>query len=228
MKNIALGIIFFFFIQNAIMTQTKPKLIYFGDPMCSWCYGFSPEFSEAMESLGDSFDYQFVMGGLRPYNQEQISSMEDFLKEHWHHVSEASGQPFSYEILKTPDYVYDTEPPCRAVVTMRKLKPEVEFDYFKAIQSAFYFENQNTNLTQTYVNLAVKFGLDAETFRKELESEEMKNAVKEDFSYSSNIGVRGFPTVVLQNGDKYYMISNGYMKAEQVVQRCRNYLNSEN
>ena len=29
-----------------------PRLIYFADPMCSWCYGFAPEMAEVLEAQG--------------------------------------------------------------------------------------------------------------------------------------------------------------------------------
>ncbi|MFQ5523922.1 MAG: DsbA family protein, partial [Acidimicrobiia bacterium] len=38
------------------------KLIYVGDPMCSWCWGFAPE----IEDLADEYPVEVVVGGLRP------------------------------------------------------------------------------------------------------------------------------------------------------------------
>jgi len=40
------------------------KLIYIGDPMCSWCYGFGKELSEVMQSLPE-LRLEIVVGGLR-------------------------------------------------------------------------------------------------------------------------------------------------------------------
>jgi len=134
----------FFFHINTMMSQSKPKLIYFGDPMCSWCYGFSPEMEKAIDSLSSEVDFQMVMGGLRPYNTETMKDLGDFLQHHWEEVGSRSGQSFSYEILKDTSFVYDTEPACRAVVLMRELKPEKEFEFFHKVQNAFYFKNKNT------------------------------------------------------------------------------------
>ncbi len=206
------------------MAQEKPTLMYFGDPMCSWCYGFSPEFSKTMEKMKEALDYQIVMGGLRPYNTERIIDMKDFLREHWQHVFDKSGQEFSYEILMDPTFIYDTEPSCRAVVTMRKLKPESTFEYFKAVQSAFYFENKNTNLTQTFVEIAEKFGIEKSLFKNEFESDELKQMVREDFIFSNETGIRGFPTVVLKKGEQLFLIANGYAKSEVLVKKIKDLL----
>jgi len=52
--------------------QEKTTLIYVGDPMCSWCYGFGNEISTVISTLGDRVEVEAVMGGLRPYNTETI------------------------------------------------------------------------------------------------------------------------------------------------------------
>ena len=214
-------LISFFFLQKNIMAQDKPQLIYFGDPMCSWCYGFSPEISTAVDSLGDSVDFQMIMGGLRPYNTETMADLGDFLKDHWKEVAEKSGQPFSYDIISDHTFIYDTEPACRAVVVMKKLQSESTLAFFKKIQHSFYAKNKNTNSIETYLELVEAFGIEKAIFQKEFESDEMKAAVKSEFTYSSEIGVRGFPTIVLQKDGKFHLISNGYTSSGNIIENCR-------
>ena len=133
-----LFILSFLFMQTLSMSQDLPTLIYIGDPMCSWCYGFAPELSKTINELEDKVNVKLVMGGLRPYNNENIDGMKDFLKEHWEHVYEASNQSFNYGILDDPDFIYDTEPPSRAVLVVRHLQPESELAFFKDVQTLFY------------------------------------------------------------------------------------------
>lgn len=218
MKNIAFLILFILF-QISTMAQTKPILIYFGDPMCSWCYGFSPEFSKVCDTFEDDVEIKIIMGGLRPYGEQTMSELSDFLHHHWEEVGERSGQKFNYGILKNMDFVYDTEPACRAVVTMRELNPKKEFDYFKSIQLAFYFENKDTNISSTFSEVAKRYGVDENLFLEKFNSEEMKNKVREDFLFSQNMGVRGFPTVALKIGEDFYLISNGYMEADNLIEK---------
>lgn len=203
------------------MSENKPVLFYFGDPMCSWCYGFSPELNQVLETLGETVEFKVVMGGLRPYGTKTMKDLENFLKEHWEHVSEASGQEFKYDILKDASFVYDTEPPSRAVIVARKLKPEVEFAFFHAVQNAFYKENKNTHDVATYLELAEQFGIDQTAFKESFESEEMKLDTRAEFEYANQLGVRGFPTLVIKNGEKLSLITNGYQKADKVVEMIR-------
>ena len=211
-------------MTNSISAQEKPTLIYVGDPMCSWCYGFSNEFSTSIESLGESINLEIVMGGLRPYNKESMTDLKSFLVEHWEDVHKASNQPFSYDILNKADIMYDTEPSCRAVVTMRKLKPESELAFFKAVQKGFYVENKHPILTETYAALAATFGVDKKEFADLFESELMKVAVKQDFQLAQSLNARSFPTVILQHEDQYYLVAQGYVKADDLLTRIKSVL----
>ena len=62
------------------------------------------------------------MGGLRPFNtQPTTAEFKEMLRGHWRHVATASGLPFSETVLERDDFIYDTEPACRAVVTARDM-----------------------------------------------------------------------------------------------------------
>ncbi len=199
------------------MAQEKATLIYIGDPMCSWCYGFAPEISKVKAQLGEEMNFQLVMGGLRPYNKETMADLESFLGHHWEDVEKRSGQPFNHAILKDHSFVYDTEPASRAVVIVRQLRPEAEFEFFKAVQKAFYLENKNVHLAETYFPLVEKYGIDAADFKRAFDSAEMKEKIKDDFKYSAAMGVRGFPSIVLKKGDEYLLVANGYLTADRIL-----------
>jgi len=211
-------------LQLSLMSQDKATLIYIGDPMCSWCYGFAPELDKAIETLEDEVDVKIVLGGLRPYNKQTMKDLQSFLTEHWEHVHEASDQPFSYDILESETIAYDTEPPSRAVLVVRQLAPEQQLAFFKAIQTAFYKDNKNTMSLDTYLAIAKKMGIDQEAFAKLYEQEDIKQATRDDFAEAGEMGIRGFPSMVLQHGEQYYLISNGYTKAEKIVEAVRGQL----
>ena len=71
------------------------------DPMCSWCWGFSPVIDAIAETYGDKADISFVAGGLRPLTTEPMSeSMKAEIRGHWEHVTEASGQSFDFDFFR--------------------------------------------------------------------------------------------------------------------------------
>lgn len=215
------------FNTNNKMADEKAVLIYVGDPMCSWCYGISEEFSKTADAFSDELKVEMLMGGLRPHNTQSMNDLKDFLKEHWQHVNEASGQPFKYDVLERTDWLYDTEPACRAVVLARQLSPGSEVDFFKAVQRAFYFENKNPGDLQTYLEIAEKLEIDVEEFEHLINTEELQQATRDDFARSGELGVRGFPTIILQTKEKSHLIANGFSTAEEMTRKIKNVLTDE-
>ena len=121
-----------------------PRLIYVADPMCSWCYGFGPELAALLEGL-PGLPIEVVVGGLRPYAKNPMSAEQKAeIRGHWATVAERSGLPFALEGLERENFVYDTEPACRAVVSARMLAPETTLYVLHEIQRAFYAQGLDT------------------------------------------------------------------------------------
>lgn len=204
------------FSFTTISMSAQEKLIYVGDPMCSWCYGFAPQLEKLVDQHGLEMDVELVTGGLRPYFDKPISEMKDFLSHHWQDVNKASQQAFNYGILDRTDLLYDTEPACRAVVVVRHMDAEKEFKFFKMTQEAFYYHNKDLGLVESYDFILDTLDLDKELFGKRFHSDEYKELVKKDFQRASDLGVQGFPSLLLKSGDKLVVLARGYTSAEQI------------
>ena len=202
----------------SLQSQNNMKLIYVGDPMCSWCYGIAPEWDKIKNDYKEKLDIAYLMGGLRPYYNKPISELKDFLSDHWKHVNEASNQPFTYDILDRTDINYDTEPPSRAVVAVRAINPHKVGQFFKATQMLFYLDNGNMNLSNTYHKVLSDLDIDIDRFDNLFESDEIKNATRSEFNQAKLLGVRSFPTVLLQIGEEHYIVTQGYRTCEQMSQ----------
>ncbi len=200
---------------------------YFGDPMCSWCYGLSPELTKLKSMFGDSVEWKLINGGLRPYNTQTMADLEGFLDSHWSEVSHRSGQAFNHSILKDHTFVYDTEPACRAVYTIQQIKPEKDFEYFKRIQTAFYKDNKRINNGSVLADLASEFGVDKHQFLTLFESDSAKAGVREQFQLTQSRGVNSFPTVLLQLDDTFHQIALGHSTAEKMSKRISNLINAQ-
>jgi len=172
--------------------------------------------------VGRLIKLKLVMGGLRPFNTEKAIDMADFLKEHWVEINKRTNQEFSYKILSDSTFIYDTEPAARAVVTARNMNSEIEFEFFKAVQIAFYKDNSNTNEIATYLQLADSFNLNKTEFETLFNSDKIKQETKADFQIASQMGVRGFPALVLKKGQQFISITNGYQTAEQIEKLISN------
>jgi len=202
---------------NMNIMKEKPVLIYVGDPMCSWCYGISEELTKTIAYFEDRVEVELVLGGLRAGGGDQWdTSFKDFLRHHWEDVSKASGQPFSYQLLELESFNYDTEPSCRAVVTVEQMAKEKAFPFFKAVQKGFYLKNEDPTQTEFYQPICEALDIDFAKFAAKFESTEMREITKGHFERSAALGARSFPTVLLLQGGKLTTIAVGYSTFDQM------------
>ncbi|MEZ4884162.1 MAG: DsbA family protein [Chitinophagales bacterium] len=193
------------------------EIIYLADPMCSWCYGFSPEITQLKNDYAEKAKFTLIMGGLRAGGGDAWDEqMKNFLKDHWKHVHEESGQEFGYELFEKEHFDYDTEPACRAVRVVREMSPKQEFDFFKAIQKGFYLENKDPKSVDFYKPICEKLNIPFIVFRSKFLSPKYKELLQMDFDVCKNWGIRGFPTVVLGIDGGYKIVVNGYTKYENL------------
>lgn len=201
------------------MENPLRKLIYVGDPMCSWCWGFAPE----IESLAEDYLVETIVGGLRPGPSAQPldDRMADFLGQHWVEISERTSQPFDISFLERRDgWVYDTEPGAIAVVTMREMNRPRTLDYFTAVQHAFYAEGDDVTDFDVLAGLAEGFEVDTTEFRERLETQEAKQRAWADFSQARSWGISGFPTLVGElTGDRLALLARGWTRADVIRAR---------
>lgn len=201
------------------------NLIYVADPMCSWCYGFAAPLDALLADPQDAAPLQLalVMGGLRPFTTEPMAAERvTELAGHWHHVEEASGQPFAkapHTAMHIPGFVYDTEPASRAVVTVRSLWPQQVWRYFKAVQQAFYAEARNVTEPGVLADIAEALGMPRVDFAHAFASQEMRDATLADFAQSQSWGIQGFPTVLAEHGDHLHALGSGYMPIDVLRER---------
>ena len=204
------------------MTDTVTRLIYVGDTMCSWCWGFAPE----IESLAEDLPVEVVVGGLRPGPMAQPleDRMADFLRHHWVEIAERTGQPFDTDFLdRRDDWVYDTEPAAIAVAQVREMNEPRTLDYFTDVQMAFYGEGQDVTDFDVLTTLTAGYDIDQEAFSTAVTSDEAKTRAWNDFSRARNWGISGFPTLVGELDDgRLALLARGWSPADTIRDRIRN------
>ena len=206
--------------------MTDRRLIYFADPMCSWCWGFSPTINRVIEKYRDDFTIEPIMGGLRAGNEDVLDQKgKDYIREHWQHVNKASGQPFDFSFFDRVNFIYDTEPACRAVVTMRRTVPEHAMAYLAAVHKAFYAGAMDVTNGDVLAKLATKFDCDEKSFLGEFESDETRTETQGDFAVTHQARIPGFPTLIAGTGEgTLHAITTGYQTWEAIEHGIEDWL----
>ncbi|WP_242918803.1 DsbA family protein [Pontibacter liquoris] len=188
-----------------------PHLIYVMDPMCSWCYGFAPQLERLKQEQEGKLNFKLVVGGLRPGTTEVMNEqMRKTLQQHWEEVQKATEQPFNFELLARPDFVYDTEPACRAVVTIRYLNPKAELQVAQEIQRAFYAQGSDVTKPDVLAAIATAFEVTEEEFLEKFDSQLMREKTQQDFLITRHLRATAFPSLYLLNGHEVSLLSRGY------------------
>lgn len=208
------------------------ELIYIGDPMCSWCYGFGKELT-TLQQRHPELPMRIVVGGIRAGATDVLDDAgKRFRLQHWTRVEQASGLPFNRDALMAREgFVYDTEPICRAVVTARRLAPDADLlAVFRALQHAFYVDGLDTTNGRVLSDVATKalvqqsHKIDAVAFLDEWKTQAAIEETAVDFRTARLWGVGSFPTLALRDGKKLYQVVTGYASADAVDVALQNAL----
>jgi len=212
--------------ETANSTATPPHFLYFADPMCSWCYGFSPVIERLHTHFADRLALRIVMGGLRAGNTEVMRDRDRaYIRSAWERVHTASGQPFDFSFFDRKNFIYDTEPACRAVVAMRERRPEMALAMMSAIANAFYASNRDVTQNTILAEVAAEVGEDPVTFLKTLTHPELRQKTMQDFLFAQQLNVQGFPCLLVgSETSEYTLVTSGYSPIDALIDAVERWL----
>ena len=194
------------------------RLVYVMDPLCSWCWGFAPVASGLFaQAAAAGVETHVVVGGLRTGHTALDDGTRARILEHWHSVHATTGQPFAFEGAMPPGFVYNTEPACRAVVAARQVDPAQALPMAQAIASAFYQQGEDVTRTSVLVDVAQGIGLSRARFAEAFDAHATLAATQADFTWSHDLGISGFPTVLAERDRQFALLTNGYQPLEDLA-----------
>ncbi|SEL09493.1 DsbA family protein [Nitrosovibrio tenuis] len=207
--------------------MSEKILWYIADPMCSWCWGFMPVIEKIHAEYGDRLKLELLLGGLRPGTKDPMGrAQRQEILHHWEAVHRMTGQPFRFAGALPEGFIYNTEPASRGVVAVSLIDRGAVFPFFRAVQSAFYTEQQDVTSSLVLAQLAGGMGLDSQRFALIFESDMAKNLTRENFNRSRWLGVSGFPTLLLDNGANYRFLARGYRPSQELCSEIDEWLQS--
>jgi putative protein-disulfide isomerase len=193
------------------------QLIYFADPMCSWCYGFSPVVRAMRQRFGEVLPMRLIMGGLRPGTADPMpEAARRNLVRHWDEIGAMAGVPFSHALAEREGFVYDTDPAAQAVVLARRTSTDDGLDMLERLHTAFYAEGRDVTDRDVLADVAADQGFDRGSFLAGLWQPSLKEETWGDYALSQRTGVTGFPTLIVgPNEDgSYDPVTRGYNDAD--------------
>jgi len=199
-------------------------LYYILDPMCSWCYAFSPIWKELFENLDKNIHIRYIYGGLAPHSDEPMpKEMQEILRNTWKNIQNRVGTQFNFDFWTTCKPRRSTYLACQACVVARRYGKEYEM--IQAIQYEYYQNASNPSNKDTLIKAAKNIELDIEKFSVDLESKKIIDLLQDDLKIRRELGVNGFPSLLLQVNNTFHSIAIDFKDYKKILKHISSYIN---
>lgn len=199
--------------QAPKLTQLRPPakkvdLYYFTDPICSHCWAVEPVLRRFEHEYGDHLNVRVIMGGLLP-NWDGFADRANGIRgpqdvaHHWREVGEASRMPIDGSLwLRDP--VTSSYPPSRVYAVIKDKDEELARVFLRRAREAVFAFDRNISDPEVLAEIVDALGhpeLTGSAMVAEADSETGHELLNRDLSLARELGVRGFPTVLLMDED---------------------------
>ncbi|ARS34418.1 DsbA family protein [Pontibacter actiniarum] len=196
------------------------SLLYVTNPMCAWCYGFTPVVRRLRALWQGRLHVQVLFGELQAHVKEPLQhEQKEQVALSWHRVQERTYLPFDYRFFIQRSFVFNTEPACRAMLCVRLLRPVLTLEVLRAMHSAFFVDNQDLKDPDVLVRLVRLFGIPENLFLTLFESEEIAQQLEDEFAFVDSIGASTYPSTYLNTSEGPQRLSAGYVSLNELEQR---------
>lgn len=211
--------------EEEIIDFSSPKsditMYYFTDPICSHCWALEPELRKFIYLYGHYFSSHTIMGGLLPQwsgfadVKNGISGPAD-VTGHWQDVGKHSRMPIDGTVWLN-DPLHSSYPPSRVYEVLKHDHTPFAEWFLRRLREQLFVFNENIAKEAVLIRLVNGIGLDGDGIVKKAMREQGEVWLQEDFTLKEQMGVRGFPTVVLMDRDNRGMKLVGQRKTEDYV-----------
>jgi len=199
-----------------------PTLYYCYDAYCGWCYGFSPVIRRIFEEYRDRLAFEVLSGGMiLPEKPQPIGVMAPYIQKAYKTVEDHTGIKFGKDWLwhifnpEESDWYPSSEKPAIALCVFKDYYPELAIPFAADLQHALHEEGRDLTDDEAYRHLLEKYGIPDGEFYEKLHSPVYKAKAYEEFELVKQLGITGFPTLLLQVSEsRMYLLSRGYTDYE--------------
>ncbi|MFQ3800830.1 DsbA family protein [Staphylococcus equorum] len=197
---------------NFDVSAPNLTLYYVTDPMCSHCWAFEPTLNKLLVQYGHLFNFQMVMGGLlEEWGDGPIDPANGIYKPadvtpHWQEVGNYSRMPIDGTIMEI-DPVQSSFPASRLYKAIQHVdSPAAAIKFTRLVREAVFVFNKNISDKAVLKHIVEDLykgdnTIDVDSILNIADSDIGQNLLAEDFNLVSQLGVRGFPTIVIVNKD---------------------------
>lgn len=192
-----------------------PKIIYIYDPLCGWCYGFSPVIRKIQEEYKSRMDFEIISGGMVVGDRVgPVGAFADYILKALPRLEELTGVTFGEPYLsqlRDKSLFLSSLKPCIALEVFKSFNEKDAIAFASSMQKAHYIDGKSLEEESVYIDLIKPFNIDSTEFLKRLNSDEFRMETSNQFKMIQEWGITGFPAVILVKDNQFYLIAKGYV-----------------
>ena len=179
---------------------------------------------------------EVLSGGMLIEDRVQpIEAIASFIESAYPRVEELTGASFGSEYLwhirnpQLSDWVMNSEKPSVALSILKTYFPGQQAKLASDIQFLMYGEGRDLCDDEAYRELVTRYGLDADTFIRQLHEESFLEQARYEFALCKQLQVTGFPAVLLQESEsRFHLLARGYTDYDTLAERLSRALGEVN
>jgi putative protein-disulfide isomerase len=182
------------------------ELYYVTDPICSHCWALEPVLRKFVDQYGRYFNMHTLMGGLLEKwdgfadASNGISGPAD-VAGHWREVGEHSRMPIDGTVWYD-NPIESSFIPSRVYKVIQEKNSDLANAFLRRAREELFAFNKNIAQDEVLIHIVNQVGLDGEAIIHESKLPEANTSLHEDFQLVRDLGVRGFPTIVMVNEEQ--------------------------
>ena len=210
--------------------QEKPTLIYVMDPLCGWCYGFSPVMQRVYDTYKEKAHFEVITGGMITGNEiGPIGVIAPFLKKATAQVTQHTGAEFSPKFLDTilteGTQILTSVEPSIAVQLCKTKKPDSIFSFLTALHKEIYINGLKTANIKDYSRLFREMGFDESIFINDFKNKKFLTMAQQDFRKAESLGIESYPALLIRSKAGVKVIARGYVHWDQLYFQLQQEIN---
>ena len=208
-------------------SSSEKRLVYIHDPLCGWCFGFSPVIQQLFDATRRRARWDILCGGMVLGERVgPIGRLAGFLKEALPRLEGTTGirfgKAFTTEALERGTLVLSSLEPCRALQAVKTLAADRALAFAVGVQKALYEGGRDVTSMEVLGDVAESVRVVG--FEIEYLKTETYERTIEEFKLVSDLGVSGFPTLLGFDGEEGRVFSRGWTPFDRVFESVNRWL----
>lgn len=205
----------------------RVNILYFSDPLCSYCWGSELILRTIKEEFGDDIAIEYRMGGLMP-DWSMFDGKEEgpaLVANHWIEASHHIGFQIEGDVWRE-DPPTSSYPPSIAFRAAMLQGEEKGYRFYNIMREGFFHKKVNVAKRENLIKAAADASLDVEEFIRDLEGRG-KEEFEKDLKLAASLEVDLFPTYIFSNKEGKKVRLAGFIGFDQISHTIKDLLDSK-